>query len=153
MSLFCWFHHFLDSRAEICQIFRWYFGPNDDTLKLTDLYLLPQVKTLDNLHNTYHLFTGPSRDFLLTTFLPTFSCPRNYEWTLITCATYSNYIDMELTSESLCQSNPASYFYYIHIWHLSIYTMLALKMSPKIVCAKRFKWNARLKRLWNNFTT
>ena len=24
--LFCWFDHFLDSRAEICQIFRWFFG-------------------------------------------------------------------------------------------------------------------------------
>ena len=31
MPLFCWFHHFLDSRAETCQIFCWYFGPNDDT--------------------------------------------------------------------------------------------------------------------------
>ena len=26
-----WFDHFLDSRAEICQIFLWYFGPNYDT--------------------------------------------------------------------------------------------------------------------------
>ena len=26
MLLLCWFDHFLDSRAEICQIFRWFFG-------------------------------------------------------------------------------------------------------------------------------
>ena len=26
MPLFCWFYHFLDSRAEICQIFRLLFG-------------------------------------------------------------------------------------------------------------------------------
>ena len=26
MLLLCWFDHFLDSRAEICQIFRWLFG-------------------------------------------------------------------------------------------------------------------------------
>ena len=26
MPLFCWFHHFLDSRADICQIFRWYLN-------------------------------------------------------------------------------------------------------------------------------
>ena len=31
VSLFCWFHHFLDSRAEFVKFFRWYFGPNDDT--------------------------------------------------------------------------------------------------------------------------
>ena len=31
MPLFCWFHHFLDSRAEIVKFFRWYFGRNDDT--------------------------------------------------------------------------------------------------------------------------
>ena len=26
MSLFCWFDHFLYTRAEICQIFRCFFG-------------------------------------------------------------------------------------------------------------------------------
>ena len=26
VPLFCWFDHFLYSRAEICQIFRWFFG-------------------------------------------------------------------------------------------------------------------------------
>ena len=26
MPLFCWFDHFSDSMAEICQIFRWFFG-------------------------------------------------------------------------------------------------------------------------------
>ena len=26
MPLLCWFDHFLVSRAEICQIFRWFFG-------------------------------------------------------------------------------------------------------------------------------
>ena len=26
MLLLCWFDHFLDSRAEICQIFCWFFG-------------------------------------------------------------------------------------------------------------------------------
>ena len=26
MLLFCWFDYFLDIRAEICQIFRWFFG-------------------------------------------------------------------------------------------------------------------------------
>ena len=30
-SLILWFHHFLDSWTEIFQIFRWYFGTNDDT--------------------------------------------------------------------------------------------------------------------------
>ena len=37
-----WFDHFLDSGAEICQIFRWFFGKlkknQKDILKLTDLY-------------------------------------------------------------------------------------------------------------------
>ena len=26
VPLFCWFHNFKDSRADICQIFRWFFG-------------------------------------------------------------------------------------------------------------------------------
>ena len=37
--LICLFYHFLDFRADICQIFRWFFGKfmTKDILKLTDL--------------------------------------------------------------------------------------------------------------------
>jgi hypothetical protein len=45
VHLFCWFHYFSNSRAEICQIFRWYFGPNNDiNLKLTDQFNSPWPK-------------------------------------------------------------------------------------------------------------
>ena len=37
VPLFCWFYHFLESRAEICQIFGWYFGPNDDTKRTFEI--------------------------------------------------------------------------------------------------------------------
>ena len=43
IAFILWFNHYLDSRTEICQIFRWLFGKlkknQKDILKLTDLYL------------------------------------------------------------------------------------------------------------------
>ena len=47
MPLFCWFHHFLDSRAEFVKLFRWYSKRwhQKDILKLTDLYYIEKKTT------------------------------------------------------------------------------------------------------------
>ena len=63
MPLFCWFDQFLDSRAEIYQIFVGFFFENlrhqKDILKLTDLYW----KYVLNVQNSY--FGGISRQTFL----------------------------------------------------------------------------------------
>ena len=38
MLLLCWFDHFLDSRAEICQIFHWLFGKSMTLKRHSEIY-------------------------------------------------------------------------------------------------------------------
>ena len=65
MPLLCWFDHFLVSGAEICQIFRWFFGKFQTPKRRSEInWPLPKLLSINlnlNLSTLYRISGNPQK--------------------------------------------------------------------------------------------
>ena len=87
VSLLCWFDHFLYSRAEICQIFRWFFGKfkiskrhSEINWPLANFFLLIGFIHQQHLHRMLMMLSITSSERLLRDRRPTQATTDQPRW-------------------------------------------------------------------------